>query len=601
MKSPARTLFMAFWLLSACSASAFARTFYLDGRNGSDRNRGTSRTEAFQSPAALRSLVLHPGDRVLFRRGCVFRGALRFRGSGTEEAPIVLGAYGEGAMPEILGSFRPSEWERGDGELYRTTIPDRVFMGDHAVYGVFDYPPGGIPKRLNGDRHDTSPRSKRNTFYFDNQQRRLCVSTVDARPPAQHFIEVSVVTPILDLDNQSWIVIEDITFLFGNRMHIAVRGGHDIIVRRCVSAFVSYFGNPNITITRGASRVQILDCFLYDNCNCGVVLSDGATQCVVRGCTIVKGRSNDGVTCHSGPRGAAGLPTHCTGDHNVVENNVIGLWPENSIDITSGDHHIVRNNICYNDRQSNILTGHGADHILIQNNLCFGSTRAGIMIAENVDEGARGDNRVVQNLVYNNGYPGLEIQARRTHVYNNTVVNSLYRPALRLNARARGSDIRNNIVAVLDPNNPQSCLNFLNSDPRELGVTLDHNLFFHRADHEKPGLFFRAAGVLRTEDGCFDPKSFLAKYGTGRNSFVARPAFSTAAPRYFFLTPKSPAIDAGVDVGLPYKGKAPDLGWKELGDEKDAPRYPQALIEGVDPVQDASLVARWLHYGILPR
>jgi hypothetical protein len=52
--------------------------------------------------------------------------------------------------------------------------------------------------------------------------------------------------------------------------------------------------------------------------------------------------------------------------------------------------------------------------------------------------------------------------------------------------------------------------------------------------------------------------------------------------RYYFLTPDSPGIDAGTDVGLPFAGKAPDVGWKELGSEGTAPKYPPVLIDGKD-------------------
>ncbi|NOY82672.1 MAG: hypothetical protein GXP31_16875 [Kiritimatiellaeota bacterium] len=589
----------AFWtailVLTASFVPLFpghAAEYYFDSEAGADDNPGVSPERPFRSLEKLARLSLQPGDAVRFKCGSTVRGQLRFKGSGTRERPITVGAYGPGPKPTLLGSVRPTEWEHVRGELYRTRIPTRLFVGDRAVYGVFDSPPGKIPTRLEGSRFDSSPPSQRNRFYFDDKNQLLYVITPSGRPPEKHHIEASVVTPIIDLAGQSWIVIEDLTLLFGNRMHISIRDCHDVIVRHCASLFVAFFGNPNITITRGSSRIRILDSFLYENCNCGIVLTDGATQCVVRGCTIVKGRSNDGVTCHSGPRGKDGLPTHLAGDFNLIENNVIGLWPENSIDITSGDHHVVRGNICYSDRQSNIITGHGADHILIENNICFGSMRAGIMITENPKEGARGENRVIRNLVFDNQYPGLEIQARNTRVFNNTVVNSFRRPAVRINAHGRGSVLRNNLIAMLDREIPHPCLHFLRGTPTAFQVALSHNMFYHRADQLKPGIFFPAGRVIGTDDGRFTPEAFAARYGTGGASFAAEPGFDPKTPRYYLLTPKSPAVDSGVDVGLPFVGKAPDVGWKELGNAKDAPpRYPKVLIDGDG--DDTAVLALW--------
>ncbi|MBI3658418.1 MAG: hypothetical protein HY232_18595 [Acidobacteria bacterium] len=48
---------------------------------------------------------------------------------------------------------------------------------------------------------------------------------------------------------------------------------------------------------------------------------------------------------------------------------------------------------------------------------------------------------------------------------------------------------------------------------------------------------------------------------TGLNGNVSvDPHFEDAERRNYHLQPASPCIDAGIDVGLPYAGKAPDLG-----------------------------------------
>ena len=71
----------------------------------------------------------------------------------------------------------------------------------------------------------------------------------------------------------------------------------------------------------------------------------------------------------------------------------------------------------------------------------------------------------------------------------------------------------------------------------------DHNLFYAFTGYEGPW-YFNCTGS--TNDMVFDPQ-FLS---------YAR----DAADNNFNLGPLSEAIDAGVDVGLPYKGDAPDLG-----------------------------------------
>jgi hypothetical protein len=52
-----------------------------------------------------RNGVFAPGDRILFKRGQRFTGQFAPRGSGTPQKPIIVDAYGEGAMPELGGDI----------------------------------------------------------------------------------------------------------------------------------------------------------------------------------------------------------------------------------------------------------------------------------------------------------------------------------------------------------------------------------------------------------------------------------------------------------------------------------------------------------------
>ncbi|GAA0913972.1 right-handed parallel beta-helix repeat-containing protein [Nonomuraea longicatena] len=51
----------------------------------------------------VNALDLGPGDRVLFKRGSTCTGALAPKGSGAEDRPITIDAYGRGAKPRIQG------------------------------------------------------------------------------------------------------------------------------------------------------------------------------------------------------------------------------------------------------------------------------------------------------------------------------------------------------------------------------------------------------------------------------------------------------------------------------------------------------------------
>jgi len=425
-------------MINATLHPVLATEYFFDSQTGSDENQGTSPETPLRTLEKLRYLNLEPGDVVRFKRGCEFRGHLSFQGNGVENNPIRLTAYGDGSKPEILGSINLTEWEHHEGEVYKQFVPIEQFWfwGKKTVYSVYEYDEGEVPTRLLSD--DAVP-TERGRFFFDQIDSMVYLITSDGLDPSQHRIEVSVVEQLVGLTDRSWIEIDEIAFLFGNCRHIDIRNSSDITIRNCASLFVGFYGNPNVLIVDGSERVKLIDCFLYENCNNGVYISTGSTQCVVSGCVIAKCKSNDGVTIHQ-----AGNSEHA-GDYNIVENNVIGLCHEESIDITSGDYHIIRGNICYGNGNPGIIVGHDSDHNLIQNNICFDNARAGIHIGGNEEEGSRGHNQVIQNLVYNNGYPGLEIQMNDTKIYNNTVIDSLDRVAVRIDPQSAGLEMRNNI------------------------------------------------------------------------------------------------------------------------------------------------------------
>ena len=78
------------------------RKYYVDSINGNDTNDGLSENSAFASLFAINQRSLQPGDHVLLERGSVFCGQyLQVTDSGREDAPIVIGAYGEGDAPRI--------------------------------------------------------------------------------------------------------------------------------------------------------------------------------------------------------------------------------------------------------------------------------------------------------------------------------------------------------------------------------------------------------------------------------------------------------------------------------------------------------------------
>ncbi len=118
------------WLIAASAvfgasnpvSSPRAPVAYYVAPEGDDNHEGQTAQRPWRSLARVNSAELAPGDRVLFRRGGIWRGQLVPQ-SGTESAPITYGAYGEGPKPALLGSVamdQPSDWQPAGPNLWQT-------------------------------------------------------------------------------------------------------------------------------------------------------------------------------------------------------------------------------------------------------------------------------------------------------------------------------------------------------------------------------------------------------------------------------------------------------------------------------------------------
>ena len=103
-------------------------TYYVSTLHGKDRNDGKSQKTPFYSIQKINHLDLQPGDRVLLECGSVFTdGYLHLFGqSGSEEAPIDIDKYGEGALP-VIDTNGEGVWYQNYG--YRLDDTDHKYQG----------------------------------------------------------------------------------------------------------------------------------------------------------------------------------------------------------------------------------------------------------------------------------------------------------------------------------------------------------------------------------------------------------------------------------------------------------------------------------------
>jgi hypothetical protein len=97
-------LSISLFLALATGPCAFGQLrHYLDCKAGNDAADSLTPDTAWRTVAKADSFKYLPGDSLLLRRGTRCDGMLWPKGSGTEESPIRLSAYGDGALPLIVG------------------------------------------------------------------------------------------------------------------------------------------------------------------------------------------------------------------------------------------------------------------------------------------------------------------------------------------------------------------------------------------------------------------------------------------------------------------------------------------------------------------
>src|SRR2546425_5869288 len=103
-RTRAGTLPFAIWALwLALVMRSPAVTCYVDCGSGLDTNDGLSPTTAWQTVSRASQQTYGPGDSILLKRGCAWRGpGFKAKGNGSVQAPILLADYGAANLPRPI-------------------------------------------------------------------------------------------------------------------------------------------------------------------------------------------------------------------------------------------------------------------------------------------------------------------------------------------------------------------------------------------------------------------------------------------------------------------------------------------------------------------
>jgi len=258
------------WMVALAAADAQAHTFYVDATVGDDGQDGLKPEAAWRSLARVNHASLAPGDRVLFRRGQAWRGQL-VPHSGDASGAITYGAFGDGAIPILLGSVaadRVEDW-RPAGQNIWTTSNEAVALPVDVGNIIFDHGP------ITGVKQWNEADLRREGDYFYDPGSRQVKLRSNSNPATRHgSIELALRRHIIDQSGRSYVTYEDLDLRYGAAHGIGGSGVHHVTIRGCDISFIG--GGHQMTRPNGKP-------VRYGN---GIEFWSSAHDCLVENCRL---------------------------------------------------------------------------------------------------------------------------------------------------------------------------------------------------------------------------------------------------------------------------------------------------------------------------
>ena len=488
-----------------------------DSCNGISSSLGKSGACAWRTIAHVNARTFEPGDSVLFNKGDTWREQLIVPSSGASGHPITFGAYGSGAQPIITAYNSISSWTLYSGTIYyatATTRPSRVWNGSTELANN-----AGRYASLNNNQWDwnsgriyTNIGSNPTTHDIEADQRTYSIGT------SVTITDITIQN--LSLLGNSGATYATVYFDTLNSHRISVlnctigkSGGHGIELRGSNCVVV---GNI-ITDTMGNGihadcRTQTGEVFSYNaisNNGSGGAIEITASNSEVSYNTLFDRKSN-GTNCTVPHHGVYEYYDYPGGIGNTFEHNEIYGFSNSAYGDSgfrlSGNNNILR----YNKFHDNYYAMYDIDA-----------------------EGSNTGNQIYYNLFYNNAHPILEIDGAQNNSFYNNVLDSVLEFGPGTHQTCSGNIVKNNIwsgvfygvIAV--------------AAGQGTGFVSNYNTFYPAS-----GNLFIWLGAVKSFS------SWRSSSGQDANTLTSNPLFVSTSTPNFTLQTGSPAIYAGVNVGL---------------------------------------------------
>lgn len=336
-----------------------------------------------------------------------------------------------------------------------------------------------------------------------------------------------------------------------------------------------------IKIGSGASFVTIRNCEIRNGKRDGFDISGGASDITIENNRIhdfvwKPGSDAHGIVTNPGATrihilnntifncGGDAIQLYASDSHavseyareiNIIGNTLyttLGSNSENALDFKGVDGGLIENNIIYGFENKAVVVQKGCSNLIFRGNIIYDSQRG----MEFRGEGGKiqRNHRIYKNVIYNiREYYAVKFDGVENVDFVNNTVAFINTRALRVEgAGVKKGRFQNNL--------------FYQTGKPSIKSTFDVSLGYNGWFGVSPGSVAGPGDISGSD-----------------------PGFVNAGAYDFRLTASSPAIDAGTDVGLPFRGAAPDLGAHEYGDPATSAR----ILELRARVQENTVELRW--------
>jgi len=566
-----------------------AATYYVDATNGNDLNDGLSPETAWKTIGEVNNMSFSPGDSILFKRSQIWREQLIVPSSGNSTYLITFGAYGTGEKPIIngkgiiTGSDEASNWNNYNGNIWYMDI------GTRKVYRVW------LNNNEYGEALNLNDIDSVSRWYSNEQAERLYVYATTN--PATFYTKIERAyykSTALTISGKNNIIIRDLD-LRGGYHTVYLKYNENVIIEN--NNIGKDCGHVAMTITYGSKngiiRNNVIDSGYRIMNNYETVKGAFEAVRMINGAQYFEVYNNTIKNWHHGGISFVSSRADFPTIYNKAYVNYI-----TAPDISYGRAFATMANeigLCsYNEFYGNYIFNTsvrnqiGGDNNQIYYNIIdtmwnspaksYG-TAQGISLEQVYSgEGVCFNNKIFNNVIYNTEEPGIRISSFNK---DNKVV---------------GNEIINNIMI-------NTGINSKYTGEENVGLLIHTKTFDNKI---KNNIIYSAgiSDVVKYKNSKITIQQFNSQSQDGdviSGNSQQNPEFVNLG-NDFRLKEGSPAIDAGIDVGLSEdfegnsvpEGSAPDIGAYEY-----TPSTPSTFILGdVDgdgriTAYDAVLAARY--------